>query len=120
MLSYSHLDSQGKRTCIYEINVLGFCLIDWTPNMIYKKLIKFVRKFYLLAWTEKDKEFKMKKKKVLWTPNLLRLEVGWERFPTTYIDQRSKPRAQGLNPQRITPKGAESGSVSRKRQHVPG
>lgn len=34
------------------------------PSVIYKKLIKFVRKFYLLAWIEKDRaSSKWKKKK---------------------------------------------------------
>lgn len=47
--------SQGGGSCIQEIDRSGFCLIV-NPNVIYKKLMKFVRKFYLLAWIEKDRD----------------------------------------------------------------
>lgn len=120
VLSHNHLDSHRRRTYIWEINIPGFCLVDWTPppNAIYKKLIKFVRKFYLLAWIEKDRDSSKWK-----SPLGPQSSGAGSRLGKIHsCKHRPKLKAQSTEPKSTENhyQGNRSGPVSGKRQCVPG
>lgn len=68
------------------------------PNVSYKKLMTFVKEFYLLAWTEKHRD-NSKWEKCLWDPNGLRLEAAWESYTAANV----KTGEQSIEQQRSLP-----------------